>query len=56
MHLARIIQPYRPERAQQLMERAALARKSLKGQTFPTFDMYWNVEMYLMTGEETYHD
>ena len=56
VHLARIIQPYRPERAQQLMERAALARKSLKGQTFPTFDMYWNVEMYLMTGEETYHD
>ena len=56
VHLARIIQPYRPERAQQLMERAALARTTLEGKSFPTFDMYWNVEMYLMTGEESYHD
>lgn len=56
VHLARIMEPYRPERSQQLMERAELARKSLAGQVFPTFDMYYNVEMYLMTGEEKYHD
>ena len=56
VHLARIIQPYRPERAQQLMERAALARTTLEGKAFPTFDMYWNVEMYLKTGESQYHD
>ena len=56
VHLARIIQPYRPDRTQQLMERAALARTTLEGKAFPTFDMYWNVEMYLMTGEEVYHD
>ncbi len=56
VYLARIIEPYRPERAAQLMERAALARKSLKDMAFPTFDMYWNVEMYLKTGESQYHD
>ena len=56
VHLARIIQPYRPDRTQQLMERAALARTTLEGKSFPTFDMYWNVEMYLMTGEEAYHN
>ena len=56
VHLARLIEPYRPERAVQLTDRAALARKSLKGQAFPTFDLYYNVEMYLMTGEEKYHD
>jgi endoglucanase len=56
VHLARLIEPYKPERAAQLMERSALARKSLEGQAFPTFDMYWNVEMYLKTGESQYHD
>jgi endoglucanase len=56
VHLARIIQPYRPDRTQQLMERAALARTTLEGKSFPTFDMYWNVEMYLMTGDEAYHN
>lgn len=56
VHLARLMQPYKPERSAELMEHAALARQSLKGMAFPTFDMYWNVEMYLMTGEEQYHD
>ena len=56
VHLARLIEPYRPGRAAELMERAELARKSLKGKTFPTFDMYWNVEMYLKTGEDRYHE
>ena len=56
VHLARLIEPYKPERAARLMDRAALARKSLKGQPFPTFDMYYNVEMYLKTGEEQYHN
>lgn len=56
VHLARLIEPYKPERAAELMEHAALARKSLKGLAFPTFDMYWNVEMYLKTGESQYHD
>lgn len=56
VHLARLIEPYKPERAAELRERAALARKSIAGQTFPTFDMYYNVEMYLTTGEQKYHD
>ena len=56
VHLARLIEPYRPERAAQLMDRAALARKSLKGQAFPTFDMYYHVEMYLKTGDAASHD
>ena len=56
VHLARLIEPYKPDRAAELMERSARARKSLKGQEFPTFDMYWNVEMYLKTGEPQYHD
>lgn len=56
VHLARLIEPYKPERAEQLLERAFLARQSLGGQPFPTFDMYYNVEMYLKTGEEQYHD
>lgn len=56
VHLARLIEPYKPERAAALMERAALARTSLNGQAFPTFDMYYNVEMYLKTGEAAYHD
>lgn len=56
VHLGRILQPYAPERTAQLVERAALSRSSLKGEQFPTFDMYYNVEMYLLTGEEQYHD
>ena len=56
VHLARLIEPYKPERAAELMEHAALARNSLGDKTYPTFDMYWNVEMYLKTGENQYHD
>lgn len=55
VHLARIIQPYKPERSIELMEHAAKARKTLK-EAYPTFDMYYNVEMYLITGEEEYHN
>ena len=57
VHLARLIEPYKPERAAQLMERAALARKSLEGTPkMPTLEMYYNVEMYRKTGEQQYHD
>ena len=57
VHLARLIEPYKPERAAQLMERAALARKSLEGTPkMPTLEMYYNVEMYRKTGEQPYHD
>ena len=57
VHLARLIEPYKPERAAQLMERAALARKSLADSPkMPTLEMYYNVEMYRKTGEQQYHD
>ena len=56
VHLARLMEPYKPERAAELMEHAALARKSLEGKAYPAFDMYYNVEMYLKTGESRYHD
>ena len=57
VHLARLIEPYKPERAKELMDRSALARKSLgESRRFPTFEMYYNVEMYLKTGESVYHD
>ena len=58
VHLSRIIEPYKPERSSQLMERSALARKAVLSlpNPFPTFEMYYNVEMYLKTGESIYHD
>ncbi len=56
VHLARLIEPYKPERAERLMERAFLARQAIGERHFPTFDMYYHVEMYLKTGEEQYHD
>ena len=56
VHLARLIEPYKPERAAQLMERSALARQSLGQTRFPTFEMYYNVEMYLKTGDLQYHN
>ena len=55
VHLARIIEPYKPERAKELIAHADLARKSLGNAKFPTFDMYYNIEKYLMTGDQKYH-
>jgi len=56
VHLARLLEPYKPERSAQLMERSALARQSLGQTRFPTFEMYYNVEMYLKTGDPQYHN
>ena len=58
VHLARLLEPYNPERSAVLMERSALARKAALSspRPFPSFEMYYNVEMYLKTGESVYHD
>ncbi len=55
-HLARLIAPWKPQRAAELVRRAELAHASLKGEIFPTFEMYYSVEKYLYTGDEAAHD
>ncbi|MDD4031666.1 MAG: glycoside hydrolase family 9 protein [Bacteroidales bacterium] len=55
MHLARIIQPYKPEKAKELMERAERAFKAAGETITPNHKMYFSVEKYLLTGDATAH-
>jgi len=55
MHLARIIRPFKPERSAELQRRAELAFKAAGDQIRPTHKLYFAVQKYLMTGDESAH-
>ncbi|MGI5914541.1 MAG: glycoside hydrolase family 9 protein, partial [Bacteroidales bacterium] len=55
MHLARIIEPYQPERTRELVERAEKAFIAAGDNITPNHRMYYSVEKYLLTGDESAH-
>jgi len=55
MHLARIIKPYKPERAEELRNHADMAFEAAGQQIRPTHHLYYAVQKYLLTGDETAH-
>ncbi len=55
MHLARVIEPYRPERTRELVERAEKAFKAAGENITPNHRMYYFVEKYLLTRDESAH-
>lgn len=55
MHLARIIKPYKPQRAEELARRADMAFKAAGDQIRPTHKLYYAVQKYLLTGDESAH-
>ncbi len=55
MHLARVIEPYRPERTRELVERAEKAFKAAGENITPNHRMYYSVEKYLLTEDESAH-
>ena len=54
-HFARLIKPYKPEVAKKYVGCAEMAYGAAKGQMDPSKKMYYNVEKYLMTGNEECH-
>lgn len=55
MHLARIIKPYKPERAEELCKHAKMAFKAAGQRIRTTHHLYYAVQNYLLTGDETAH-
>ena len=55
MHLARIIKPYKPERAEQLQKHAEMAMAAAGSAARPTHRLYFAVQKYLLTGDEAAH-
>ena len=55
MHLARIIKPYKPERAEELRKHAEMAFEAAGEQIRTTHHLYYAVQKYLLTGDETAH-
>ena len=55
MHLARIIKPYKPERSEELRKHAEMAFEAAGQQIRPTHHLYYAVQKYLLTGDETSH-
>lgn len=55
MHLARIIKPYKPQREEELARRADMAFKAAGDQIRPTHKLYYAVQKYLLTGDESAH-
>ena len=55
MHLARILKPYKPERAAELMNRAVKAMESGEPQMAAPEKLYFYIQKYLLTGEESAH-
>jgi len=55
MHLARIIKPYKPERSEELRKHAEMAFEAAGQQIRPTHHLYYAVQKYLLTGDETAH-
>ncbi len=55
MHLARLIKPYKPERAEQLQKHAKMAMAAAGTAVRPTHRLYHAVQKYLLTGDEAAH-
>ena len=55
MHLARIIEPYKPERCETLRQRAEKAMAYAGGTANDPQRLYFAVQKYLLTGDETAH-
>jgi endoglucanase len=55
MHLARIVKPYKPERSEELRKHAEMAFKAAGKQIHTTHHLYYAVQKYLLTGDETAH-
>jgi len=55
MHLARLIKPYQSARAQALQKHAELAFAAAGDRVRPTHKLYYAVQKYLLTGDETAH-
>lgn len=55
MHLARIIKPYKPQRSEDLIKHAELAYKAAGERIRPTHKLYYAVQKYLLTGDESAH-
>ncbi len=55
MHLARIIKPYKPERSEELRKHAEMAFKAAGQRIRTTHHLYYAVQKYLLTGDETAH-
>ena len=55
MHMARIIKPYKPERSEELRKHAEMAFEAAGQQIRTTHHLYYAVQKYLLTGDETAH-
>ena len=55
MHLARIIKPYKPERSEELQQRAEKAWLYAGNSANPPLRLYYAVQKYLLTGNEIAH-
>jgi len=55
LHLARIIKPFRPERAADLQKHADMAFQAAVAQICPMHKLYYAVQKYLLTGDEAAH-
>ncbi len=55
MHLARIIKPYKLERSEELRKHAEMAFKAAGEQIRTMHHLYYAVQKYLLTGDETAH-
>ena len=55
LHLARIMKPYKPDRAEDWQKHADLAFKAAGDQIRPTHKLYYAVQKYLLTGDESAH-
>jgi len=55
MHLARVIKPYKPQRAGELQKRADMAFRAAGDRVRATHKLYYAVQKYLLTGDEAAH-
>jgi endoglucanase len=55
MNLARLIKPYKPQRSAELQQRADMAFNAAGDRIRPAFKLYYAVQKYLLTGDETAH-
>ena len=55
MHLARILQPYKPDRSAELVNRAEKAMEFSAEEMADPEKLYYYIQKYLLTGDETAH-
>ncbi len=55
MHVARLLKPYKPERAEEFRKHAEMAMAAAGAAARPTHRLYYAVQKYLLTGDEAAH-